>query len=173
MDILPDDKDWTWVLDRPCPDCGFDAHRIEPTDVAAMLRESVTDWQAVLTRADVRDRPRPGRWSALEYGCHVRDVCRIFTVRLDLMLAHDGATFENWDQDATTVAERYDLQDPATVSHDLGIAGDVLAARLDAVDGPQWERTGRRSNGSRFTVATLALYLLHDPIHHLWDVSGG
>ena len=23
--VVPDTKDWTWVLDRPCPECGFDA----------------------------------------------------------------------------------------------------------------------------------------------------
>jgi hypothetical protein len=23
--ILPDTKDWTWVLDRPCPECDYDA----------------------------------------------------------------------------------------------------------------------------------------------------
>ena len=23
--IEPDTKDWTWVLDRPCPECGFEA----------------------------------------------------------------------------------------------------------------------------------------------------
>ena len=23
--MVPDEKDWTWVLDRPCPDCGFEA----------------------------------------------------------------------------------------------------------------------------------------------------
>ena len=24
MTIQPDDKDWTWVLDRRCPECGLD-----------------------------------------------------------------------------------------------------------------------------------------------------
>jgi hypothetical protein len=24
MTIVPDTKDWTWVLRRPCPECGFD-----------------------------------------------------------------------------------------------------------------------------------------------------
>ena len=24
MTIPRDDKDWTWVLDRPCPECGLD-----------------------------------------------------------------------------------------------------------------------------------------------------
>lgn len=27
MAIEPDTKDWTWVLDRPCPECGFEALR--------------------------------------------------------------------------------------------------------------------------------------------------
>ena len=25
MSITPDTKDWTWVLERPCPECGFEA----------------------------------------------------------------------------------------------------------------------------------------------------
>ena len=35
----------------------------------------------------------------------------------------------------------------------------------------QWQRTGRRSNGSAFTVETLGRYHLHDVVHHLWDVG--
>ena len=27
--ITPDDKDWTWVLERPCPECGFDTRTID------------------------------------------------------------------------------------------------------------------------------------------------
>ncbi len=36
--------------------------------------------------------------------------------------------------------------------------------------GPQWDRPGRRSNGSEFTIDTLACYHLHDVEHHLHDV---
>src|SRR3712207_8140485 len=36
----------------------------------------------------------------------------------------------------------------------------------------QLDRTGRRSDGSEFTVLTLLQYFLHDVIHHLWDVTG-
>lgn len=35
-----------------------------------------------------------------------------------------------------------------------------------------WERRGLRSNGSEFTVLTLAQYFLHDVVHHLHDVNG-
>ena len=38
MPIVPDDKDWTWVLQRPCPECGFDASALAPEGVAPLLR---------------------------------------------------------------------------------------------------------------------------------------
>ena len=172
MAIVPDDKDWTWILDRPCPECRFDAKNISPQETSALLRGLVNAWQEVLRRGDVADRPVPDKWSPLEYSCHVRDVFVLFDERLQLMLAHDGAVFEDWDQDATAGTERYDLQDPIAVSQEIGEAGEALAARFSLVEGSQWGHKGTRSNGSEFTVSTFAVYLVHDPIHHLWDVSG-
>jgi hypothetical protein len=171
--IAPDDKDWTWVLERPCPDCGFAASDHPRESLGADVRGAATAWAVRLTAADVAVRPDDATWSVLEYSCHVRDVFRIFAVRLDLMLVEDDPVFANWDQDATAVADRYDLQDPDVVRADLLAAGDVLAARFESVAEGEWARTGRRSNGSEFTVETLGTYMAHDPIHHLWDVRTG
>jgi hypothetical protein len=91
--------------------------------------------------------------------------------RLMLMLSEDDPLFQNWDQDETAVAQRYDLQDPVTVSSELEAAATVFADHYDAVLPAQWSRPGRRSNGSEFTVETLAYYALHDLHHHLWDVG--
>ena len=173
MPVTPDDKDWTWVLERPCPDCGFVASDHPRESLGADVREAAVAWAEKLGGADVAVRPDDDTWSVLEYGCHVRDVFRIFAVRLDLMLVEDGPEFADWDQDATAVADRYDLQDPEVVRADLRAAGDVLADRFDAVGEIDWARAGRRSNGSEFTVETLGTYMAHDPIHHLWDVSPG
>ena len=38
MPITPDTKSWTWVLERACPDCGFDASATDPTSVSADSR---------------------------------------------------------------------------------------------------------------------------------------
>ncbi|MDQ0377326.1 DinB family protein [Amycolatopsis thermophila] len=170
--ITPDTKDWTWVLGTPCPECGFDASTARPEDVPAMLRANAAQWQQVLAGPDARERPRADKWSALEYGCHVRDVCRIFARRLELMLTEDGPLFPNWDQDATAVEDRYDSQDPAVVAGELSDAADTLATAFDRVSGEDWTRTGTRSDGARFTTATFAQYFIHDPVHHLWDVWG-
>lgn len=171
MDIAPDTKDWTWVLARPCPDCGLDTTAVAAPDVAAMLRACAAIWREELGREGVRVRRSRSTWSALEYGCHVRDVCRRFDDRLGRMLTENNPEFENWDQDATAVADRYGEQDPAAVATELTDAARSLAAHFDDVTGDQWQRTGRRSDGARFTVDTFARYFLHDVVHHLHDIG--
>ena len=111
-------------------------------------------------------------WSPLEYGCHVRDVCRLFEWRLELIRSQVDPSFENWDQDATAIADAYGSQDPAVVSRELSAAAVSAAAAFDEVGEGDWARTGRRSNGSVFTIETLGQYFLHDLTHHLHDVHG-
>ena len=171
MAIAADTKAWTWVLERPCDQCGLDTRTVDPTTVAALIRECATQWCTALAGDDVVIRSHEDRWSTLEYGCHVRDVFVIFDERLRRMLCEDDPTFANWDQDATAVAERYADQDPAAVSAALRRAADRLADDLDDCATSQWSRPGGRSDGARFDVATLSRYLLHDPVHHLVDVG--
>jgi hypothetical protein len=168
-----DATDWTWVLERICPECRFDASQFPRERIGATIRQIGHDWQEILDGDPevLRQRPRPDRWSTLEYGCHVRDVLRIFSDRVELMLSTDNPAFANWDQDATAVADRYDLADPATVRDDLGAAADHLAGVFDPVRDESWSRTGLRSDGAKFTVDTIGRYLVHDPIHHLYDVT--
>ncbi|MEV4614001.1 DinB family protein [Kitasatospora sp. NPDC049258] len=171
--ITPDTKDWTWVLERACADCGLDTPAVALEAVAGMVRANATAWVGLLAGdpAGLRRRPAPDVWSALEYACHVRDVFRLFDVRLALMLGQDDPAFPNWDQDETAVAERYDRQEPARVAVELAAAAEVLACAFEQVEGARWERTGTRSDGARFTVASFARYLIHDPVHHLHDVT--
>lgn len=173
MSIVPDEKDWTWVLERTCPECGFDGRDLAPEDVGPALRANAGEWRALLDHPDAGRRPSPDRWSALEYACHVRDVFRLYEYRLHLLLDEDDPTFPNWDQDATAIEERYGEQDPATVVGELEAAGAVLANAFGTVGGDQWRRPGGRSDGARFTVDSFARYLLHDPVHHLRDVQRG
>ncbi|HSN06299.1 MAG TPA: DinB family protein [Candidatus Angelobacter sp.] len=172
MTITPDTKDWTWVLESPCAECGFDAGSVAARDVAARVRATVPVWLEALAREDATARPRPDVWSPTEYACHVRDVHRLYTQRLALMLAQDEPHFANWDQDVAAVEDRYDLQDPARVAEELGAASEAMAAAYDAVRDDQWTRTGVRGDGAHFTVDSFARYFLHDVEHHLWDVTG-
>ena|SRR5579871_5162405 len=96
MTIAPDTKDWTWVLERPCPECGFDTQGFAVTAVPGMIMANAAAWRAAL----------------------------------------------------------------------------AIAGRFERVAGDQWQRPGRRGDGARFTVETFARYFIHDPVHHLYDVTG-
>ena len=161
MTIVPDTKDWTWVLQRPCPECGFDTQGFPAEAVPGMIMANAAAWPPAL-EGEAWTRPQPDKWSPLEYACHVRDVFRLYDQRLELML----------DQDEAAVAGRYGEQDPAEVAAALRQAAFAIAGRFETVTGEAWRRTGTRSDGARFTVETFARYLVHDPVHHLYDVTG-
>ena len=172
MPIIADNKDWTWVLQRPCPECGFDASESTPATAPGQLASMLPRWRAALRRPDAAERPNGDTWSVLEYACHVRDVFSLFDYRLDLMLREEDARFDDWDQDVTAVEKDYANADPAEVSAELTAEGEQIAASFGRVPEDQWGRTGTRSNGSEFTVLTFSQYFLHDVVHHLHDVDG-
>jgi hypothetical protein len=171
--ITPDKKDWTWVLERVCPECGFDAAALGRAEIGRSIRDNARAWPPLLADDRTRLRPSEDRWSALEYACHVRDVFSLYDERLQLMLTQDDPAYPNWDQDESAVRDRYPEQDPGRVADELVAAANKLADAFDRVSGDGWERTGTRSDGARFTVDSFARYLVHDPVHHLHDVRDG
>lgn len=170
-EIVPETKDWTFVIRQRCHECGFGPERIAARDVGQRLRMTIPRWSEALARPDAAVRPADHVWSPLEYGCHVRDTCQIFGERLQLMLTQDDPEFANWDQDQTAVEDRYWAQDPQVVAAQYAETAAATASAFETVQESQWSRTGRRSNGSVFTIESFAIYFLHDIDHHLHDVD--
>ncbi|EHK87971.1 DinB family protein [Saccharomonospora azurea] len=174
--IIPDTKNWTWVLQRQCAECGLDVSAVRWADVPSLLRANAASWCELLSSGvRLRERPRSDRWSVLEYACHVRDALRLLDQRLVLMLTEDDPVYDDWDQDRAAVDDRYNEQEPSIVATDLGIAAERAATRLDGLTddlaGDAVRRSGRRADGTRFTVETFGRYILHDVVHHLNDVT--
>ncbi|MEV6280357.1 DinB family protein [Nocardia sp. NPDC051832] len=188
MAIVPDDKNWTWVLEKTCPECGFDAPATPYDKVPALTRDYAARLAGALTRDDATVRPDESTWSATEYAAHVRDVCRIFTYRTDIAARREAVDprvpgfdattgsaeglplFSNWDQDVTAIAAGYGAQEPAVVAAELAVAAESVARAIESVPPADRELAVRRSDGSGFTVESLAIYFLHDVVHHVYDV---
>ncbi|MCP3988998.1 MAG: DinB family protein, partial [Actinomycetia bacterium] len=123
----PDRKDWTWVLERTCESCGLDAGQLDRSDMGTRIRANAATWRALLARGSMvaARPPTPPTtapvWSALEYGCHVRDVYRRFHDRIGRMLTEDAPSFADWDQNHAAVEGGYGEQDPGRVSYDLAL----------------------------------------------------
>jgi hypothetical protein len=171
--IRPETKDWTWTIGGPCPDCGYDGPNFDVAKTAQAVRALACDFPVALMAHLGRSvRPNPQTWAPVEYACHVRDVFALYEHRLGLMLNQDAPTFPNWDQDETAVSDRYLEQDPAVVASELAAAGESLAVAFEKVEGEAWARTGHRSDGKDFSIKTFAIYMIHDPAHHFWDITG-
>ena len=168
-----DDKDWTWVLERPCDECGADVSRVARDELGERYFLAAEEWVRILEENPaVEARPAPGVWSPLEYGAHVRDVYAMTSERLGALLTRDEPVFANWDQDEAARTGRYADQDPEQVADELEAAAERLVGEIGQVGPGAWGRRGTRSNGSEFSVETLLQYVLHDVVHHLWDVTG-
>jgi SAM-dependent methyltransferase len=168
--LARDTKDWTWVLERACDECGFDAGGFDRNAIPRAFRRNAHVWFALLADPDAGERMRADRWSTLEYACHVHDVHQIYHDRVSQMLAEDNPLFDNWDQDQSAIDGHYAGQLPAIVGPTLVAAAYAMSDLYDSVPPLAWHRRGRRSDGHEFTVESLARYQLHDVVHHLHDV---
>src|SRR2546421_10999686 len=141
MTITPDTKNWTWVLERPCPECGFAAGEIAPEDVPGLLRANAEAWRALFAAGsaeELRTRPNPAKWSPLEYACHVRDCNNVYLHRVDLMLEHDDPQYPNWDQDQSAIDDKYNEQNPDTVIAALIDTTQKIAAKVESASDDEW-----------------------------------
>lgn len=174
MPITPDTKDWTWVLERPCPECGFDAQGFPREQVGQMVRDNAAAWQPILARPDgLTSRPTDDRWSALEYACHVRDVFSVQRGRVAQALAEDRPTYASMGREERVVNDRYNEQDPATVVDDLAANAEAMAAACAALTDEQWARRGLFPNPTptERDLRWLARHTIHEGHHHLLDVG--
>jgi SAM-dependent methyltransferase len=165
-----DTKDWTWVLERPCEECGFDAGAFDRPAIPRAFRRNAQVWFSLLADPSAGERIRADRWSTLEYACHVHDVHQIYHDRVTQMLGEDNPMFSNWDQDQSAEDGRYADQLPSIVGPTLVAAAYAMSDLYDSVPPLAWHRRGRRSDGHTFTIESLARYQLHDVVHHLHDV---
>ena len=167
-----DDKDWTWVTQRACTECGFDPAAVTPEAYPEQITTLSERFRVVLDLPDAEERPYPQVWSAIEYGQHLADVCEVMAQRLDAILEADGlAEFDSWDGEAASVEKEYWRASANVTSLLLRERAEGAANSFAAPSGDQWQLRGRRGDGGEFTASTLGLYLLHELAHHTHDVG--
>ncbi|WP_417366635.1 DinB family protein [Glutamicibacter arilaitensis] len=169
--IVPDQKNWTVVLETVCQQCAYDVRNISLSDVIAQLPVYVDRYIQVLARPDAQTRTNPARWSDQEYVAHVAEMLQVMVGRFSLMLEQDDPTFPNWDQDQAADEGNYNSLTAGEVAERLREGATQYAAKLSAIDPTQYSRRGLRSNGAAFTVETLNQYAWHDIVHHRWDLT--
>jgi hypothetical protein len=78
-----------------CAACGFDGARFTDADLLTGLRSLGRRWELLLAGAgqELRTRPAPGVWSAIEYAAHSRDIVDLRAFGVEAALTVDEPAY--------------------------------------------------------------------------------
>lgn len=139
------------------------------------LRSLPESWRQQLAAAgaELRARPEPDTWSAIEYAAHSRDITALHAYGVEQALTRDEPIFPAIADDLVdTAAVAYADADPDEVLQALGAAAERLARLADDAGVEPWTR-GVTVGETRSDVRRLLEHALDDSRHHLDDVERG
>jgi hypothetical protein len=119
----------------------------------------------------VRRSPQPGKWSAIEVACHLRDIDRIYAERVTKVAFSDRPSF--WMMDNARVSEklRYRDADPTAVLKEHRRRREDLLSLLRALPQSAWQRTGLHPKRGELTLEKLAAVIADHDENHLRQIE--
>jgi hypothetical protein len=159
-----------------CEACGFDGGQYDDASLIAAVQELGPRWRALLAGAgeELRRRPAPDVWSAIEYAAHSRDITALHVFGVEQALTGDEPVYPAIEGDdlIASAATSYEGADPQAVVDELDTQARNLAGVAASADRAQWEY-GITIGGSRSTARRMIEHALHDSLHHVGDVERG
>jgi hypothetical protein len=159
-----------------CVACEFDGSLFDADQLLVAIRALGLEWSTLLLDAgdDLRVRPAPETWSAIEYAAHSRDITALHVFGVDQALKRDEPVLPEIaaDELIAEASTTYATADPALVASELGDQTRLLADLAEAAGTASWGR-GITIGSSRRDVRSLLEHALHDSHHHLVDVGSG
>jgi hypothetical protein len=156
-----------------CEQCGFVWAEVPDADITDRIARGAAELADRLLAAPAPGhRPAPDRWSALEYGAHVRDVLLNLRDRVVVTLVEDDPDFKPLYRDKRVELGLYARDDARTVAAELGTAAALFARTWAALDGAQLDRPCRYAFPTLSTrsVRWMGQQVVHEVEHHLDDV---
>lgn len=154
-----------------CPDCGFDFEE-SPATLQRPLRSAHGRFLEAIggaTDEDLRRRPSPGVWSALEYMAHTRDVVTFYAERIGRTLREDRPRFTSPNWELETDARQYNLELPDDILDGIRASSEALADLLGTLSDQDWHRAAIGSTGEHRDVLMFARGAAHETEHHCRD----
>ena len=132
---------------------------MDRTEITAYLRQLpdlIEEALHGLSDDELRRRPSPDEWSALEVCCHLRDYAEIEGQRVRSLVEEDEPALETWDEQELAAERNYPEDDPRRVRTALRAFWGGLAYQLESLTDEQWERAGTLLDIGAITVRSRA-----------------
>jgi uncharacterized damage-inducible protein DinB len=119
-----------------------------------------------LRPAQLRRRPRPGKWSIQEIVGHLADTEIVYGFRLRMMLAQPGSPIQAYDQDFWAKNLLYQRLPMAKLLERVRVLREANLQLLKSVPRPWWNRYGMHEERGRETVKRTLLLLAGHDVNH-------
>ncbi|WP_329044468.1 DinB family protein [Amycolatopsis sp. NBC_01488] len=158
--------------DHTCAGCGISYATLTIESARAIIGSLPGAAGAVVEHAprELRQRPAPDRWSALEYLVHLRDVCVTYTIRVHRARTEDRPVLEPMLNDLRARRFRYNDRGIEGVRDELAACAAGLGDEIDRLTPPDFDRTVTRLAGEHRTARWLVRQAAHEVTHHLDDI---
>jgi len=164
------------VVHERCDACGFDGSTYGDAALIEALRRLGPLWRSLLADAgaELRIRPEPDVWSAIEYAAHSRDITALHCFGVEQALTGDEPTYPPIAAEdlIEAAAANYLDADPDAIADAIDTEARRLAQMAAMAPPEGWER-GITIGTERSTVRRLLEHALHDSLHHIDDVTRG
>jgi len=136
----------------------FEALEASPKKLAELTRK--------LDDAVLRRKPAPGKWSALEVVCHLRDLERLWADRMVKAAFSDQPAFYLPDVDALAEKNGYNTQDLTAALKEFARLRADTVCLLRALPASQWKRTGMHPKRGEISIERMVEIMIgHDRGH--------
>jgi hypothetical protein len=159
-------------MEQTCSDCGFDASRSSPREVAEAIprvTSSIRESLLAIDAATIRRRSARAVWSPLEYVGHLREAMAFHRWLIETALAEDKPAIPMVDPDESVANAKYSEAEPGDLIAQFERRIQRLRTTILALDNDSIQRT-LTLGADQISVALIARSAWHECHHHLGDI---
>lgn len=160
--------------DYICQPCGINYPEVSVEAALSSIDALPAQLRTVLSEIpeeDLRVRPEPGIWSAVEYVCHIRDVLAATTIRLHRTRTEDHPAVDPMLNDLRADCFAYINRELPPLLDEVTDMTDGLLREAARVSGSDWDRKHFRYRGEDRSARWLIRQAMHESSHHLRDIA--
>lgn len=121
--------------------------------------------------AKLKERPQPGRWSAVEILAHLAEDELTSSWRYRQMIEHDGETLLGFDQELWARLGNYQSWNAREALDMFRLLRDANVRMLRGLPAEEWNRSGNHAERGRLTVGELARHMAAHDVNHIKQIE--
>jgi hypothetical protein len=157
-----------------CEVCGFEWDAIAPDEIAPRIIDAMCQSSELIARNQKRSRDNfnQNQWSALEYGCHMRDVLYNIRDKIILITVEENPASLPLYGIPRVELGLYKHDKPEVLALEMRLAGELFARTFLAIPEASYERVFlyRYPRETMRNLKWVAAQALHECEHHAEDI---